>query len=96
MFAMLAVLAEYQRELILANTTDGLAAARARGRVGGRRPKPTAEQAELAQRLYDESQHTVAQIADILGVERGTRYGHLDPAGVGARPRYGPATSLPA
>lgn len=32
MFGMLAVLAEYQRELILANTTDGLAAARAHGR----------------------------------------------------------------
>ncbi len=35
MFGMLSVLAEYQRELIVANTRDGLAAARARGRVGG-------------------------------------------------------------
>ena len=39
MFGMLSVLAELQRELIIANTRDGLAAARARGRVGGRRPK---------------------------------------------------------
>ncbi|MFF0295778.1 hypothetical protein ACFYSX_19615 [Kitasatospora sp. NPDC004622] len=36
---MLSVLAELQRELIVANTRDGLAAARARGRVGGRRPQ---------------------------------------------------------
>ena len=36
MFGMLSVLAELQRELIVANTNDGLAAARARGRVGGR------------------------------------------------------------
>ncbi|MTE16916.1 recombinase family protein [Nocardia aurantiaca] len=95
MFGMLAVLAEYQRELILANTADGLAAARARGRVGGRRPKLTADQAKLAQRLYDEGGHTVAQIADMLGVKRGTLYGHLDKASVGTRPRSGP-TELPA
>ncbi|GAA3667283.1 hypothetical protein GCM10022224_034340 [Nonomuraea antimicrobica] len=41
--------AELQRELIVANTMDGLASARARGRVGGRRPKLTADQAALAQ-----------------------------------------------
>jgi len=34
MFGMLSVLAEFQRELIAANTRDGLAAARARGRKG--------------------------------------------------------------
>jgi DNA invertase Pin-like site-specific DNA recombinase len=41
MFGMLSVLAELQRELILANTRDGLTAARARGRTGGRRPRTT-------------------------------------------------------
>lgn len=44
MFGMLSVLAELQRELIVANTRDGLAAARARGRLGGRRPKLTPAQ----------------------------------------------------
>jgi hypothetical protein len=39
MFGMLSVLAELQRELIVANTRDGLAAANARGRHGGRRPR---------------------------------------------------------
>jgi DNA invertase Pin-like site-specific DNA recombinase len=38
MFGMPSVLGEMQRELIVANTHDGLAAARARGRRGGRRP----------------------------------------------------------
>ncbi|ONH32824.1 recombinase family protein [Pseudofrankia asymbiotica] len=78
MFGMLSVLAEYQRELIVANTHDGLAAARARGRAGGRRPRLTADQAALAQQLYDGGQHTVAQIAAMLGVPRTTVYGHLD------------------
>lgn len=84
MFGMLSVLAEFQRELIVANTRDGLTAARARGRVGGRRPKLTVAQAETAQRLYDERRHTVQQIADILGVKRSTLYGHLTKAGASA------------
>lgn len=78
MFAMLSVPAEPQRELIVANTNDGLAAARARGRIGGRRPRLTADQAALAQRLYDEREKTVQRIADMFGVPRPTVYGHLD------------------
>ncbi len=95
MFGMLSVLAEFQRELIVANTRDGLEAARARGRKGGRRPKLTVHQIEQAQRLYDEGRHTVQQIADILGVKRGTLYGHLDKNSIGTRPHSGPATPLP-
>ncbi len=68
MFGMLSVLAELQRELIVANTRDGLAAARARGRAGGRRPKLTPDQAALAQQLYDAGDKTVAQIAAIFKV----------------------------
>ena len=78
MFGMLSVLAELQRELIVANTMDGLAAARARGRVGGRRPRLTEDQAALAQQLYDAREKTVQQIADLFGVPRSTVYGHLD------------------
>lgn len=78
MFGMLGVMAELQRELILANTMDGLAAARARGRVGGRRPKLTEQQAVLAQELYDKREKTVQEIADLFGVPRTTVYGHLN------------------
>jgi DNA invertase Pin-like site-specific DNA recombinase len=87
MFGMLSVLAELQRELIVANTRDGLAAARARGRNGGRRPKLTPDQARQAQRLYDEGEHTTAQIAAMFAVTRGTLYGHLDKTTTGGRPR---------
>lgn len=68
MFGMLAVLAELQRELIVANTHDGLAAARAR---------LTADQVQLAQQLYDAREKTVQQIADLFGVPRTTVYNHL-------------------
>ncbi|MFI9848485.1 recombinase family protein [Nonomuraea sp. NPDC051941] len=77
MFGMLSVLAELQRELIVANTMDGLASARSRGRVGGRRPKLSEDQAALAQQLYDARDKTVQQIADLFGVPRSTVYGHL-------------------
>ena len=77
MFGMLSVLAELQRELIVANTVDGLAAARARGRVGGRRTRLSPRQADLAKQLYDARDWTVQQIADLFGVPRSTVYGHL-------------------
>src|SRR5450755_4327791 len=77
MYGMLSVLAELQRELIVANTRDGLAPARARGRVGGRKPKLTPEQAALAQQLYDAKEKTVQQIGDLFGVPRSTVYGYL-------------------
>ena len=92
MFGMLSVLAELQRELIVANTRDGLAAARARGRKGGRRPKLTAAQARQVQRLYDEGEHTVAQIAEMFRVPRSTVYGHLDKTTIGKRPAPADAT----
>src|SRR5699024_6551227 len=77
-YRMLAAVAEFQRDLIVANTHEGLAAARARGRKGGRRAKLTAQQAELAQQLYDTGDKTVQQIADLFGVPRTTVYGYLN------------------
>ncbi|MDQ1400095.1 MAG: hypothetical protein QOE07_2296 [Acidimicrobiaceae bacterium] len=78
MFGMLSVLAELQRELIVANTLDGLAAARARGRRGGRRPRLNPQQVALVQQLCDARTHTVQEIADIVRVPRTTIYGHLN------------------
>ena len=77
MFGMLSVLAELQRELIAANTRDGLAAARARGRRGGRPARLSPAQVTHARELYAAGEHTVAQIASLLGVPRTTVYGHL-------------------
>ena len=56
---MLSVLAELQRELIVANTPDGPAAARARGRTGGRRQALSRDQIEIAQGPYDAGEKTV-------------------------------------
>lgn len=95
MFGMLSVLAEFQRELIVANTQDGLAAARARGKKGGRPPKLTDNQIALAQRLYDAGENTVAQIAAMLNVPRTTLYGHLDKNKSVAAPTVHPPREKP-
>jgi DNA invertase Pin-like site-specific DNA recombinase len=87
MYRMLAAIAEFQRDLIIANTREGLAAARARGRKGGRKPKLTAQQVQLAQQLYDAGEKTVAEIAAIFTVPRTTIYGHLNNGSAGTRPR---------
>jgi len=85
-FAVLAAIAEFERDLIRERTMDGLAAARARGRVGGRKRKLTDAQVSLARRLYDEvaddgrRAHTVQHIADVLKVDRTTVYRSLERA----------------
>jgi DNA invertase Pin-like site-specific DNA recombinase len=76
-FHFLAAMAEYDRELIVEGTLDGLAAARARGRVGGRPEALTQRQLDQAQRMYDTGEHTVAEIAETFKVGRATLYRKL-------------------
>ena len=71
-FQVLGALAEFERSIIRERTVAGLDVARARGRKGGRRPKMTPAKAATARQLYDAREHTVAQIAEIVGVSRST------------------------
>lgn len=73
-FHVFAALAEFERDLTRERTAAGLAAARARGRVGGRPAVMTPEKIRLARRLYEEGETTVQQIASTLGVSRRTIY----------------------
>ena len=76
-FHMLAAIAEFEHDLIVERTQDGLAAARARGRKGGPKFKMTPNRARQARAMYDAGQHTVQEIADTFGVSRPTIYRHL-------------------
>lgn len=92
-FNLFASIDEFQRELIVEGTLEGLAAARARGRLGGRKPKLNREQIMWAKRLYDEKgddgkrRYTVQEIGDLLRVSRQTVYRALEPE------QPGPSTS---
>jgi DNA invertase Pin-like site-specific DNA recombinase len=76
-FHIFGALAEFEREVIRERTRLGLAAARARGRLGGRPRALTREQLDLA-RVMREQKHTMPEIARALGVSRSTLYRHLD------------------
>ena len=66
-FGMFALMAEYEAALIAERTHAGLAAARARGRKGGRKPKMTPDLIDKAQRMYDSRNFTMAEIAASCG-----------------------------
>lgn len=73
-FHMMAALAEMERDLIRERTMAGLSAARARGKLGGRRPVLTARQIAQARLLLAYPDQTMAGVASSLGVSRSTLY----------------------
>jgi DNA invertase Pin-like site-specific DNA recombinase len=72
-FTMVAAFAEFERGIMQSRTMDGLASARARGRVGGRKPKLSQTKVVEIRRMYQEGR-TVQSIADMFGVSRPTIY----------------------
>jgi DNA invertase Pin-like site-specific DNA recombinase len=75
--SLFALMAEYEAALIAERTAAGLAAARARGRMGGRKPKMTPALVDKAQRMYDTRTFTMAEIAGSCGVTPATVYRHI-------------------
>jgi DNA invertase Pin-like site-specific DNA recombinase len=76
-FHVFGALAEFERDLIRERTNAGLAAARARGRNGGRPALLTKDKLTTAKRLYEQQEMTVAKIGEVLGVSRSTVYRSL-------------------
>lgn len=77
-FHVFGALTEFEQDLIRERTNAGLAAARARGRLGDRRKKlADPKTLALAQRLYDGGETDVATICRTLGISRATLYRSL-------------------
>jgi DNA invertase Pin-like site-specific DNA recombinase len=83
-FHVFAALAEFERNLIRERTNAGLAAARARGRAGGRKPKLNEKDVKEIRALWRDKSIPVADIARRFGVSRTTLYKHLDQVPKGA------------
>lgn len=69
----LAVLAEFERATIVERVKEGVAAARARGRIGGR-PATPAKVLDKALQMYDMHNLTVTEICRACGISRPTLY----------------------
>lgn len=76
-FHVFAAFAEFERDLIRERTLAGLAAARARGRKGGRRRSLKGARLETAFQMYDSRAYTVRQICESVGTTPRTFYNYL-------------------
>ena len=83
-FGIFATLAEFERDLIHERTMAGLAAARARGRAGGRPRVMTRQKLKAAMALMADRDNAARDVAAQLGVSVSTLYAYVDAKG---RPR---------
>jgi DNA invertase Pin-like site-specific DNA recombinase len=89
-FGIFATLADFERDLIQERTMAGLAAARARGRAGGRPRVMTKQKLRAAMAMMADRQNAARDVAAQLGISLSTLYAYVDAKGT-PRPR---ATAL--
>ena len=84
-FYLFAALAEFERDMISERTKAGLAAARARGRKGGRPKglsKAAKDKAMIAKTLYEQREMSISEICKYLSIAKSTLYKYLRFMGV--------------
>ena len=78
LFTVLSMIAEFESDLIRARTREGLALAKAKGRLKGKQPKLSAKQEAHLVALYRGGEHTVSEICELFSVGRSTVYRAID------------------
>ena len=81
-FGIFAALADFESELIRERTIAGLAAARARGRKGGRKFALSKSQVRMAQAAMKNRDTSVSELCKELGIKPVTLYRYVDPNGI--------------
>lgn len=76
-FSIFGAMAEFERNLIRERTNAGLAAARARGRKGGRKEKLTEKEIKTMITMYASKAHGVSEICTTFGISRPTLHRYL-------------------
>lgn len=76
LFTIFSGVSQFERELIRERTMEGLASARARGRMGGR-PGKDQKVVELALTLYGSRAYSVDEISKTTGISRATLYKYI-------------------
>ena len=75
-FTIMSAIAQFERDIIADRTQEGLKAARARGRNGGR-PKIATDKVKQAVKLYGTGQYSIKEIEGLTGVKKSTLYRNL-------------------
>ncbi len=76
LFTLMSAIAQFERDTIADRTREGLRAARARGRMGGR-PKTDPNIIKKAIKLYRTGQYSIKEIEELTGVKKSTLYRNL-------------------
>ena len=74
LFNVLAMVAEFESDLIRARTREGMQIAKAKGRLRGKQPKLSKLQEAHVVSLYNTGEHTTTEIAELFNVARSTVY----------------------
>jgi DNA invertase Pin-like site-specific DNA recombinase len=74
LFNVLAMVAEFESDLIRLRTREGMKVAKARGRLRGKQPKLKPNRAKYLLELHDSGNYTQAELAELFGVGRSTIY----------------------
>jgi DNA invertase Pin-like site-specific DNA recombinase len=81
LFNVLAMIAEFESDLIRLRTREGMKLAKAKGRLRGKAPKLSASQETHMVGLYWAGKHTTAELGELFGVARSTVYRAVERAG---------------
>jgi len=74
LFNVLAMVAEFESDLIRLRTREGMKVAQAKGRLRGKKPKLNPRQEAHLVALFATGEHSTAELADLFGVGRSTVY----------------------
>ncbi len=73
-FNVLATFAEFEADLIRMRTREGMAIARAKGKLRGKMPKLSEKQQRELRRMHDSGNYSISDLSELFSVSRPTVY----------------------
>lgn len=73
-FNILATFAEFEADLIRMRTREGMAIARAKGKLRGKQPKLSEKRQKELRRMHDTGEYSISDLAELFSVSRATIY----------------------